>query len=268
MGTKCVGLTGSTGALGKRISGLLFGQPGVYLSKFPGDLRSRADQKNWVVTQDLHTVVLSGAIVPVYEAEKSSKDTFEVNALSNLNLALAMWGHYEHAVRICFISSSHVYSPCEQPVSEESPTRPLGTYGKSKLMGERLLQAVSEDFGFDLLIMRVFSFFSEDQHASHLYPSLLRKLADHSDPSKALRLVGWNNVRDFSSADEIASTIVNLVLSQRTGVVNVASGVGTTIGDFASQIYGAPLLFRDEDAADPPSKLVADIKRLTEWTKS
>lgn len=265
MREKTVGLTGATGALGRRIAKLVEGSQNTRLVTFKGDLRIESDLQAWVESDRLDTLILSAAVVPLEQASKNPSETFRVNAHANLSLVLCMQSAYGHVPRVCYVSSSHVYGSSPHDLAEDSILHPASVYGRSKLLGERLLFAGAEAVGFDLLVMRVFSFFADDQHESHLYPTLLRRLAQHPDPSEPFQLAGWNNVRDFTPADEIASTVVDLSMSDLGGVINVGSGIPTSVGDFASSIYGEPLTFRNKDASSDSNRLVADTTRLRNW---
>lgn len=262
------GLTGATGSLGKRLAKQLDQHPNINVVPFGGDLRSESDIRDWVNGNSFNTIVLSGAIVPVERASESPAETFDVNGMSNLKIALRMQTLHGEAFRVCYVSSSHVYAPSEYPLSEKSPLGPRSIYGMSKIFGERLLQAAAGTFGFELLIARVFSFYSEDQHESHLYPTILRRIAKHPDADKPFALPGWNNVRDFSSADEAAAKVVRLATSSSTGIVNVGSGIAMSVGDFASQVYGSTLTFRKEDESANPTMLVADTSLFDEWMEN
>lgn len=265
MSKQVVGLTGASGSLGKRIALLLDQQSDMVIAPFGGDLRSESDLRRWISGNRLDNIILCGGIVPLEQASRQPDDTFEVNSLSNLRIATLMRSLHGQDFRICYSSSSHVYSDANQPISEDSSLQPRSVYASSKLLGERLLQSAAEAFNFGLVILRAFSFYSEDQHESQLYPTLLRRLAKHPNERSPFKLEGWNNVRDFSSADDIASKVVRVAASQHTGIVNVGSGVGMTVGDFASQVYGSALKFRQEDASVKPTMLVADTTRFNRW---
>lgn len=57
--------------------------------------------------------------------------------------------------QLCFTSSISVYGPSERPRSEESPTRPVSAYGRSKLEAERVhVEWASEDRSRRLVIAR------------------------------------------------------------------------------------------------------------------
>jgi len=56
--------------------------------------------------------------------------------------------------RVVYISSSSIYGiPSEVPCSEHSPKNPIGTYGRSKLMAERVCMEYV-DKGLDVVVLR------------------------------------------------------------------------------------------------------------------
>ena len=107
---------------------------------------------------------------------------------------------------------------------------------------------------------RVFSFYHPSQTGTFLYPSLLRRFASE-DLEAPFPLFGAEDIRDISPAEELVARIVALAEKRATGVVNIGSGVGTRIADFAQAHAPRPL--RVVAASDaPPTSLVADISRL------
>jgi len=104
--------------------------------------------------------------------------------------------------------------------------------------------------------------YSEDQDNTFLYPSLRSRLESH-DPKKVFRLKGWNNVRDFSSADQISLKVQGLLNLEATGVINVASVSPLQVGDFAQLFAGKSLLFDHDDRDFDGSRLVANIDKLS-----
>lgn len=75
-------------------------------------------------------------------------------------------------------------------------------------------------------------------------------------------LPGWNNIRDFSNADNMAALLGLVGNSETIGIVNIGTGHGQTVGEFAKYVTGRDLDFRAEDADPSPTRIVADLSRL------
>jgi nucleoside-diphosphate-sugar epimerase len=254
-------ISGSTGVLGSRVAKLLVGS-GSEVHRFRGDISCVREVTDFVSGIVRVTHVLNcAAIVPLAAATKDPIRAFQVNAIGAGIFSQVIARKFPDSYFLQ-ISSSHVYAPQVTSITEDSITLPLGTYGSSKLAGEMLVTAVAEETELRLGVARVFSMYSEDQDNTFLYPSLRRRLESH-DPKKVFRLKGWNNVRDFCTADQISLNVHSLLNLEATGVINVASGKPLQVGEFAELVAGESLLF-DEDDRDPDgSRLVANIDKLS-----
>ena len=256
-------LTGHRGVLGRAVHSALtniFPQRKILL--FEGDITSNADvDYSLARSGPVSQLVNCAAIVPVKEAEADPLNTYRVNCFGP-GLLMAKLSQSNPNAHFIQISSSHVYAASNRSIlNEDDPAGPTGTYGKSKLAGEMLCQDVAAASDTRLCIARVFSLFSAEQEGDYLYPAIRRKLSNiETDSPFPLR--GWNNIRDFSSAEDHAKRIVHLVAKQFEGIVNLGSGVATSVGQFASTIAGSELTFSEDDFDPYPSTMVADITRL------
>lgn len=231
------------------------------VATFSGDITSEKDISLTLgKIHDLEAVINCAAIVPVGAVEDNPIRAMEVNALGVVQIAEGVANLWPRA-HFLHVSSSHVYQPSEHPLSEESPTVPSSLYGATKLAGEQLLQAFCQTKRLNFGIARVFSLYSEDQEGSYLFPSIMRRATQAPAPSP-IKLPGWNNVRDFSHANVLSQTICKLATLKTTGLINVGSGIGTSVGEFARQITGIDWEFDPEDAFPQPTSIVADTSLL------
>lgn len=75
------------------------------------------------------------------------------NTMATYHLLESMRRH--RVKRLAFSSTSAVYGPSEQqPISEDTPTRPISLYGASKLACEGMICAFQHLFGMDCWIFR------------------------------------------------------------------------------------------------------------------
>ena len=100
-----IGLTGSTGSLGKII---LKNYSKFSFSKFRGDIRNKTEINSWIEKNNLDTIIHLAAIVPIKEVNKDQKKAWEVNFLGTKNLIDAC---VKRKIKWFFFSStSHVYN--------------------------------------------------------------------------------------------------------------------------------------------------------------
>lgn len=256
-------VTGSSGVVGRRVMEELR-RRGLAedVIAFHGDISSRADIESAVSrAAPLGACLHLAAVVPVTAADADPVRTYEVNAIGTGHIVDAIGRRSKNSF-VLHCSTSHVYAPCIAPLSESAPLEPVSTYGRSKLAAELLATDVASRQHIRLGIARVFSLWAEDQRGSFLYPSLQNKFSSVR-PGDSVRVTGGNNIRDFLHADEVARLLVELMLRETRGVVNVASGTGTSVLEFA-QHHAPDGVTMDSDDVVAPTSIVADTSRLSE----
>ena len=132
-----------------------------------------------------------------------------------------------------YISTSHVYAPSPDIISESSPLAPSNIYAEQKLEAEELLQAIFKSNKERLCIIRIFSVLDWDV-APFTLGGAIRNLAEN-DPGFTLN--NSSDIRDFLAPKAIASALYE-VSSQDTslGTVNLCSGRGTSVGEAARRM--------------------------------
>jgi UDP-glucose 4-epimerase len=147
-----------------------------------------------------------------------------------------------------FSSSAAVYgSPDVDLVTEETDCRPVNPYGETKLVGERMVEAVSAATGLRFANLRYFNVAGSsepglaDRGRSNLVPMLFEQLAAGRPP----RIFGDDYptpdgtcIRDFVHVADIASAHVAaaraLAEERLTGLTaNIGRGVGVSVREMA-----------------------------------
>lgn len=254
-------LTGSRGVLGKRILSILNSTPGHLVSEFRGDITDKQQvvaffEENGPFTHLIH----AAALVPTALVEVNPARAYEINVTGTANIVEEYIKKNRNG-HVTYVSSSHVYRPSRCPLKESARTGPMNTYGRTKLAGEFASIDLCRKLNVKLCIARVFSLYSDDQSAGFLLPSLQSKIMDSGD-TPAITIPGWNNVRDFSSADFHARGIVHLANLCLEGVYNLGSGKGKTVLKFAKERFTFELMSRSSTRAKKPNHLVANVAKL------
>lgn len=243
---KTIGITGSTGTLG-RIMVQQLTELGYYLELFTGDLRNAAELDQWLLGKHLDAVIHLAALVPVKQVMASPAAALDINLGCTMNLLSSLTKHNQ-APWFFYASSSHVYQPSSEALTETSPTGPFNAYGATKLLGEQVANFYAQYVGTKVCIGRIFSFYHPTQHEDFLYPALLKRLASE-DLSQDFFLRGVKSQRDFLPAETVVELIIKLLAQEFVGTVNIASGRSTTIADFAQSLSDQPLkIVTDEES--------------------
>ncbi|HVA66593.1 MAG TPA: NAD(P)-dependent oxidoreductase [Elusimicrobiota bacterium] len=258
---KNIALTGASGVVGTRLREY-FKTADFHV--FGGDLRdSQAVRKFCLETAACDAFIHLAAIVPKQAVDSHPIDALDVNVRGTLNVLEGLRQLGPYAPWLFFPSSSHVYASSEQPLKEDSLPAPFTLYGLTKLQGEQWCQAYARDFKLRICIGRIFSFSDPLQPRLYFIPAMLHRVR-HAEPSAKIEIPGINGKRDFITVNQICKTIELLFAKQREGVINIGSGVGTTLIDVVKNI--AALLGRSDltilGKGDIPSSHIAETSRL------
>lgn len=257
IGESAILLSGGRGVLGSAFFQEVAGHPAVTVTNLDADIRSAPSMQYFLSLRGPFThLVHAAAIVETRRVDQDPGLAWETNVEGTRILIEAFWNSNPQA-HVTLISSSHVYGPKNSPLPESAPLDPINFYGETKLEAENTVRNLGENH----CIARLFSMYSEKQIGSFLLPSIRAKIERAGDDA-LIRLKGWNNVRDFSSAQMHARAVAFLSLRSHRGTVNVGSGEGKTVLDFARERMNFSLSNPDQDRVDPPSVVVADVKTI------
>lgn len=129
--------------------------------------------------------------------------------------------------RIVVAGTSAEYAwPSEVPLDEEtSPVQPASLYGRSKDSLRRHLEAWAPRAGVSWTWARLFNIYGRFEHPRRLIPQSIRSLL----AGKPIPFDDGLAVRDFLHVADAADAFASLYQHPYSGVINVASGEGTTV---------------------------------------
>ena len=132
-----------------------------------------------------------------------------------------------------YVSTSHVYAPSLEILSENSLIRPVNLYAEQKREAEIALESIFTTEIERLCIVRIFSVLDWDTAAFTLGGGV-RKLASQ-DPNFILKNAA--DIRDFLTPKTIARVLFKMAhTGSAPGVVNLCSGAGISVGDAAKRM--------------------------------
>lgn len=173
--------------------------------------------------------------------------------------------------QIIFLSSAAVYgNPATLPVREDAPIAPVSPYGFHKRMCEEMASYYQNLYGLEVSVLRIFSAYGDG-----LRRQVLWDMVQQARATGRIALSGTGDEsRDFIHASDVARGIECVAASAGrapTGVLNVASGVSTTIRSLATLVQDAicgpgqpviPVAFSGQQRSGDPLRWQADITRL------
>jgi UDP-glucose 4-epimerase len=170
------------------------------------------------------------------------------------------------STRFVLVSSAAVYGDRSAPIlAEELSLCPASTYGYHKWLAEILVNEFCLMYGVRSLVVRPFSVYGEGLRKQVLF-DICRQLVSR----KRVVLKGTGEERrDFMHRDDLAASIRHLVAIDAQGIVNVGTGIGTTIRSLARDLAAlmnpdVELTFDGQRIPGDPASLVADTRRADE----
>ena len=212
--------TGASGTIGKYLPSAV--------RTLPLDLSSRKSIEEYSSFDSAFGLVHLAGIVGVSEVAKNIEYAYAVNVSGAAFLAKEFYnktnGVFYH------ISTSHVYAPSLQVISEEWNTKPSTIYAQQKLDSETLISEIYANSPERLCIIRVFSVLDWDVPEFTLGGAVKKLTQAEND----FELSNSDDQRDFLTPKSIAAAIYAIASSGGiSGIVNLCSGVGTSVRDAA-----------------------------------
>jgi dTDP-glucose 4,6-dehydratase/UDP-glucose 4-epimerase len=136
---------------------------------------------------------------------------------------------------VLFGSSREAYGPVSVfPAGEDTERQPMNVYGRSKLAGERLVEA-AQAAGLKAAILRFSNVYGRiSDHADRVVPAFARAAAE----GRSLQVEGRDHVFDFNYLDDVVDGILKMagfIEAEKTPPppVQFVTGTGTTLTELA-----------------------------------
>ncbi|MFM9877863.1 MAG: UDP-glucose 4-epimerase GalE [Rhodoglobus sp.] len=188
--------------------------------------------------------------------------------------------------RLVFSSSAAVYGDADGVIAETHEAYPANPYGQTKLEGERLISAASNEWGLSAVSLRYFNVGGAarpelgDTQALNLIPIVLDRLAEGSPPTifgDDYPTPDGTCVRDYVHVSDVADAHLVVLdrLSAEAGheIFNIGTGVGTSVREMITALIAvAGSSLRPVVSSRRPgdsATVVADVSRIREaagWT--
>jgi dTDP-L-rhamnose 4-epimerase len=156
------------------------------------------------------------------------------------------------------------------PTRETDPVRPASVYAATKYAQEDLVRIVCQSIGIDHAILRFQNVYGEGQSLKNPYTGILSIFSTRIRRGLDLPIFedGLES-RDFVHVDDVARAIVASISSPSpvSGIINIGSGLGTSVTDVAKGLMTAlgievPLRVTGEYRLGDIRHNIADISRF------
>ncbi len=175
---------------------------------------------------------------------------------------------------IIFSSSATVYAPSDQPLTENSPTGPLSTYGSTKLFVEDVLKNISiQKPDLNITILRYFNPIGQhpsgllfDNGADNIYPNIKKALETNSTffvYGDDYPTPDGTCIRDYIQIAELTKYHKIFLTNSIPGyeIYNIGTGVGKSVLDVISEFSNLVYEIKPKRTGDP-SILLCDVSKI------
>lgn len=241
------------------------------------DLRDADATVSSVSRANVEAVLHFAALHLVPESVERPDAYYRTNVTGGINLLDAV--KQADIGKFVFSSTAAVYGvPEASPITEDSPTRPINPYGRSKLMVEQMLDDYSERFGFAYAAFRYFNVagakgkLGEDHRPeTHIIPVAIEALTGKRE---TFTVFGTDYptddgtaIRDYVHVVDLAEAHILALekLDQTLGAINLGTRNGFSVNQMVRAVELAtdrslPVAYGPRRDGDPPSLIANSSK--------
>ncbi len=174
-------------------------------------------------------VIHLAAKIGVRESALHPKMVKDVNVNGTINVLKCC--NKNNINKIIFASSAAVYGDSITAVTEDTETKPLSSYGKSKILAEKKIKEMAKN-NLDYVILRLFNIYGKRQNKQ--YAGVISNFAENMSKNKPLVIYGdGKQTRDFVSINDVIDAFECAIKITSSGTYNIASGKSISIKDLA-----------------------------------
>ena len=164
----------------------------------------------------VHAVVHLAALTAHKDIVDNKFQALETNLKGTQNI-LQAFTKSKTAAKFIYSSTGKVYGKIQSlPITEEHPTLPLNSLGKSKLITEQLIDFYATPHKSSL-IFRIFNVYGPQQKENFLIPTILKQL----EHSTSITLGDVKAQRDYTFIDDIINAFVLALEKDLPGGVSI-----------------------------------------------
>ncbi len=263
-----IALTGASGLVGSSLLQRLGadGNEILSLSRPAFDLENIADSAAENIMRFAPDMVIHAGWVGTENTERNDARFMQMNVGAGMQLM-------EIAARagckrwIGLGSQAEYSTGVYSPIAEDAPARPQENYGKTKLALCAMQQEFAVENGLEFTWLRLFTCYGKNQKPTYVLPYLIETLRRGEMPQIQTPRAVW----DYLHAEDVAEAVAHIIVAKMaSGVYNLASGKGVSVGELALRIarllkfqYIAALEETLQTNASPATTRVADIRKFS-----
>jgi UDP-glucose 4-epimerase/GDP-4-dehydro-6-deoxy-D-mannose reductase len=219
-------VTGATGFIGRHLTKYLE-QHNIAVHKARADVTSGVEVKNEIEKVLPDKVIHLAAVVSSPWADEADWYSIDVNVRGTYNVA-----KYSKKAGADFIyaSSTSIYKPTDEIITENSPIGPTTIYNLTKYMGE---EVVSNIYGGNALILRFSHIYGPDGDHCSIPMKIIRSSVEGYP---AVILASSESVRSYLFIYDLLELILGVLQADLKGTYNVSSEEYMSLGKVSNII--------------------------------
>lgn len=220
------------------------------------------------------SIIHLAAVSAISNAMADMRQTWRVNALGPVNIAMAILEHAPDC-HLLFISSAEVYGRSagrEVKLGERDLLQPANPYASAKAAADLFIQEAAGR-GLSATVMRPFNHIGPGQSLAFAIPSFCSQIVDvERGLASVLRVGALEDVRDFLHVDDVIDAYLTVAQARNDlasgEVFNVASGVAVRMQDLLDRLVSFSKLAVPVEVdpsrlrGRPPTSVVGDATKL------
>jgi len=201
-----------------------------------GEIRDRDSVRDAV--EGAEYVVHEAAVTSVPGSVEEPAHTSDVNCTGT---AIVLEEALDAGVeKVAVASSAAVYGGGTPPLSEKAPVSPESPYALSKWWTESIANQFDELHSLDTVALRYFNVYGPGQDADSEYAAVVPAFVSAVVNDERPVVYGdGEQTRDFIHVRDVAEATVDSILSDATGIYNVASGEETSVNELLETVLEA-----------------------------
>ena len=228
------------------------------------DVRDLDSMKKYV--DDVDVIFHLAALTDVVESEAKRDEYWSVNVLGTENVLKVA---RDLGAKLVFTSSAAVYGELDEAAREDLKPNPISFYGVTKLEGEKLCRRYREEYGVDVVVLRLFNVFGERARGG-----VVKIFLERAREGKPLIIYGDGEaVRDFIYVRDVVEAFLRASREGRAfgEVINIGSGKPVKIrelAEFISAISGVKIEHVEGRSEEILFSLanISKAKNILNWT--
>ncbi len=207
----------------------------------------------------------AGQLLPLSTHEELS-ELDDISPLHEVLCELAIQG----GRRFVYLSSGGtVYGNATTvPTSEAEPLRPISIYGATRVRCERYVQELGRRHDIRTTILRCGNVYGPGQRAERSQGVVAHALACQRSGHPLSLRADLGSIRDYIYVEDVVDVVEASLTSEPPDTMNVATGIGTQLGDLLAMIHdltGGPEVIRAPEPPEDVHTSILDITRLRQF---